>query len=140
MRDGASRTALARIDHCPARGLDPSQDGAGVTKKRDAGVREVHSTGRAYEEARAQLVLETPDLAADGGLRDAKPPGRTTDVSLLGDRDEVFDLGEAHVASLHGRGAAARAEIQRALDPHARHAATSRAWASRSLASARSPR
>lgn len=59
----------------------------------------------AVEQASAELVLELTDLAGHRRLRDMQPPGRTTDVLLLGDGHEVADLGQAHAASVRIRGA-----------------------------------
>jgi len=41
-------------------------------------------------------VLELPDLCADPGLADAHAFGRTGEVRLLGDRDQVLKLAQFH--------------------------------------------
>lgn len=80
-----------------------------------SGVREAHATRRPHEERCLQFVLQLADLAAHGGLGDVELPGRTADVPLFGHGDEVFDLGEAHAASVTG---AAAPSIPGARDPN----------------------
>ncbi len=61
---------------------------------------EAHAARRSLEERRAELVLERADLATERGLAHVEALGGATDVSLLGDRDEVAHLLEAHAAEL----------------------------------------
>ena len=70
----------------------------------------------------AELVLEAADLAAQRRLRDPDGARGATDVSLLGDGDEVADLGEAHRLSLADRARAC---------PRRRAARSKRYWTER---------
>ena len=57
---------------------------------------ERHPTRRPHEKRGSELVFELVDLPADRGLRNAQARGRTTDVTLVGDGDEVPNLRQAH--------------------------------------------
>ena len=61
-----------------------------------AGGEEADAAGCPLEEAGAELVLEAADLPAEGRLRDVEAASGAGDVLLLGDGDEVAELGEAH--------------------------------------------
>lgn len=79
-----------------AGGVDLGEDRPGVSEEARAGGREADAARGPLEQARAELVLELADLAADRRLGDVEPPSRATDVLLLGDGHEVGDLREAH--------------------------------------------
>jgi methionyl aminopeptidase len=53
-----------------------------------------------FEQGSAQLFFEAPDLAAQWRLRDVKPPGGSSDVSLFRNGHEVANLVQTHVESL----------------------------------------
>jgi len=42
-------------------------------------------------------VLQAPDLLAEGRLRHVQPFGGASEVTLLGDDDEVPELSEIHM-------------------------------------------
>ncbi len=67
-----------------------------VFEKDPAGLRQLHSSRRADEEARAELVLEATNLATDRRLSHAELHGGAADLADFGDCDEVLNLGEAH--------------------------------------------
>lgn len=63
-----------------------------------SGRQELDTLRGAPEQWLSQLVLEPLDLTAQRRLRDAEAAGGAPDVTLLGDRDEVFQLIEAHAS------------------------------------------
>ena len=93
----ASRPRSAAIDSRPCAHL--RQRGARVREQRLAGGRQPDRAAVAQEHPLAELGLEPPDLLADGRLGDPQPLGRTREVRLLGDGDEVGELAELHLAS-----------------------------------------
>src|SRR5438067_6491981 len=60
----------------------------------------------AIEKIGPDLVLELPDLPAEGGLGDAQPPCCAPEVELLGHRDEVPQMSELHGVSYGTNGRA----------------------------------
>jgi hypothetical protein len=72
-----------------------------VSEKDLACARKCHPAGRPQEESRSELVFETSDLAADGGLGNPKVDRRPTDVPLFGHRHEVLNLSKTHGSSLY---------------------------------------
>lgn len=82
------------------RAVDGSEDAPRVLEKRRARGEEIHSARRTNEERGADLVLERTDLPAHGGLGHMKALRRPTDVTLLGDGNEVADLRETHDSSV----------------------------------------
>jgi hypothetical protein len=48
------------------------------------------------EQLLPEFAFELPDLGAHPGLGDVKPGGRTGEVLLLGDGDEVLQLPQFH--------------------------------------------
>lgn len=72
-----------------------------------SGRQELDALCRTTEQRLSQLVLEALDLTAQRRLGDVQAPRGAPDVALLGDRDEVFQLIEAHAPVYHGRWPAA---------------------------------
>jgi hypothetical protein len=60
----------------------------------------MHAAGLSDEQPCTQLVLKPLDLPADCRLRDAKRARGTADIAVLRDGNKIFDLREAHIASL----------------------------------------
>lgn len=63
-----------------------------------SGRQELDTLSGATKEGLSQLVFEPLDLTAQRRLRDVQAPRGAPDVPLLGDRDEVFQLIEAHTS------------------------------------------
>lgn len=59
-------------------------------------LRQEDASTRTQEQLSSELVLERPESARQRGLRDVQSEGGTAQGALLGDRDEVTDLVEAH--------------------------------------------
>jgi len=55
---------------------------------------------RALNERDAHFVLQPLDLLRQGGLRDVLTRGRSREVRLLSERDEVTKLAKLHKYSL----------------------------------------
>ncbi len=85
---------------------------------------ELDSEGGAPEQWRTELRLEVLNLAAQRGLGDVQAPRGAPDVSLLGDRDEIAQLIEAHGARVPRR-ASPGGHTKRVLEysSRARHSA-----------------
>jgi hypothetical protein len=79
-----------------SRGLDASEYLSGVPEEHRTCLRKAHAPLRSQEESRSQLVLQLDDLTANRRLRDTELRGSPAHVTLFGNGDEVFDLGEAH--------------------------------------------
>lgn len=77
-----------------------------------------HSARRASEQGGSKLVFERADLSTERRLRDAKALGGATDVTFLGDGNEVADLREAHGRSMcrATRDGKRRCQIETVLD------------------------
>lgn len=78
------------------RGGDGRQDRPRVAEEALAGGEQADAPRGPLEQRRAELVLEAADLAAERRLRDVQATRGAADVLLLGDGDEVAQLGEAH--------------------------------------------
>ena len=90
--------------------FDVDEDSLGVREEPSPGIGEPHAARRSLEEAGAELVFEMLDLSAHRGLGDAQCDRGARDVALLGDRNEVADLIEAHFSLIP--------QIQTILDTH----------------------
>ena len=77
-------------------GLNLGEDCARVSEKSGAFGQQLHASRCPAKERRAQFVFEVADLPAQRRLRDVQATGSAADVLLLGDRDEVGDLRQAH--------------------------------------------
>jgi hypothetical protein len=62
---------------------------SGTGQKGVAGVRQLHLTAAAVEQAGSELLLELPDRHAQRRLRDIQPLRRPAEVQLLRHGDEV---------------------------------------------------
>ncbi len=104
--DGAGRD---HADHDPApdqavhvvhrlpQSVDRRERVTGVSERGRSGGGHRAPAARSVEEDGPELVFELSDLGTDAGLADVYPLGRTGEVRLLGDRDEVFKLSEFHI-------------------------------------------
>ncbi len=94
----AERTCLG------ARGLHIGQDAADEREKRLAVCRECHETlpGPAVKQQDAELAFEQAYLSAQRRLGEMQPLRCLREVALLGDRDDVAELVQLHLASLRG--------------------------------------
>jgi hypothetical protein len=63
--------------------------------------RQRHPPWRAREQGMADLLLKTPDLLAQGWLRDAQAGRRVAEVQFLGEDDEGVQLREREFRALH---------------------------------------
>jgi hypothetical protein len=71
-----------------------------LDEKRLAGGRQRDAAWVAHEQHDVELHLQLRESLREGGLRDVQPPGRTRDLALFGNRDEVPQLHLAeHPAS-----------------------------------------
>ena len=59
-----------------------------------------NGSGRAFEECRAKLLLQSGDLMADRRLRDEAALGSATEAQFLAHDEEVLELAEVHEDSL----------------------------------------
>jgi hypothetical protein len=72
------------------------QQVGGVGEQRGAGPGQLDPSRAAHEQRPADLALERADLGAQRRLGQAQPRGRSREMELLGDRDEVAELTEVH--------------------------------------------
>lgn len=71
------------------------------------GWQQLHPARGAQEQLHAELRLQMADLPRQRRLGNMQAPRRAADVALLGNRDEVMELVEAHPGSLASSGPAA---------------------------------
>src|SRR5258705_12074484 len=69
------------------------------SQEHSAGVRQFHVTLRPVKEGGLQLPLETPDLLAQGRLRDMKSRGGPPKMELFGDGEEIAQVAQLHAAT-----------------------------------------
>ena len=83
----------------------------------DAAAREQrHAARRAFEERRAELVLERTDRSTERRLAHVESQRGAPDVTFFGDGDEITDLLEAHDAIVRDRnGIGSRRVIDRTM-------------------------
>ena len=72
--------------------LGLAQGSPALTQQRDTGLGELDATAGANQQRDADLRLQTADLLAERGLGDMQSLGRTAEVQLLRDRNEIFEL------------------------------------------------
>ena len=77
--------------------VNPGQQRRRRLEQRTARRGQLDAAGRALEQARADALLELPDLRAQRRLRQVQPLGRAREVELLGDRDERAQVPELDV-------------------------------------------
>jgi hypothetical protein len=65
------------------------EHGAGILKQRTASFRERDTSGLAKKELHIELSLQGPDLLTERRLLHPKPLGRSSNVALLRNGDEV---------------------------------------------------
>ena len=70
---------------------------ASFGEKRASRGSELYSASDALEQRRADLALEVADLTGERRLRDVEPRGRSAEVELVGDGDEVPEVTEFHL-------------------------------------------
>lgn len=91
------------------RTVDGLEDRSGMVEEDPSPRQQRHTPRRAPEQWRSELGLERSDLAAERWLRHMESLRSATDVALLGDGDEVVDLGQAHPTKLPQMGVGAKA-------------------------------
>ena len=74
--------------------LDLFQDAPRAFQQELAGLRQDDAARMAQQKLGLQILLELPDLQAQGGLRDIKLLGGLGDVPDFGDPDEIAELAE----------------------------------------------
>jgi len=79
----------------------PRDDGPSFREEYSASVRQLDAPRRPMEEARLQLILETPNLLAQGRLRDVESGCRSPKMTFLGDRQEVAQVPQLHYGRTH---------------------------------------
>ena len=99
--DSGRCSATGSVSCSVARAIDRREDPSRVIEEGVARGQELHPARGSREEPRADLVFERADLAAHRGLRDMEPLRRAAHVALVGDGNEVADLGKAHRSIVH---------------------------------------
>jgi hypothetical protein len=56
----------------------------------------LYTAAASFEQSHSELLLEVPDLLAEGGLRHVQPLGCPPEMKLLRDRYEVPQVPELH--------------------------------------------
>jgi len=69
------------------------------SEKHPPGVRQLHVTLCSMKEGRLELLLETPDLLAQGRLRDMESHRRSSKMQLLGHREEIAEVAQLHAVT-----------------------------------------
>ena len=82
-----------------ARGIDVRQDLPRAVHEQPARLREVHAAGGPLEQLGAELCFELPDLLRQGRLCHVELLRCTSEVTLLGDREEVAQVPQFHGTS-----------------------------------------
>src|SRR5215831_4145720 len=78
--------------------------GSRFGEKHSTGIRQFDATRGPVEEVDLQFGLETPNLLAQGRLRDMEPRGRSSEVELLGHGEEIAQVTQLHALnSYHQR-------------------------------------
>src|SRR5262245_58384287 len=94
-RDGAASLADGGADRLAAV-LDGREHRLGERQEGAAGFGELCTTAHAFDQRRAQVLLDEPDAAADRRLRTIEPAGGAGEATELGDRHEGADLVDVH--------------------------------------------
>jgi hypothetical protein len=76
--------------------LGRAQDVVGLREERRARRRQRDAPPVAHQELDSHVVLERPDLLAERRLGHVQALGGSTEVQLLGDRDEVTEVAKLH--------------------------------------------
>jgi hypothetical protein len=80
-----------------------AQDAPRLVEKDGAGGGQRDASSSPMEKIDAQLELELPDLLAQRGLSEMQTLGRTPEVQLLGDGNEVAKSTKLHGLASSGR-------------------------------------
>src|SRR5262245_13068249 len=102
--EGAAHDELAEL---PAAGplgiprglLRLGDQGACLYQEHAAGVGQLDAALRPVKQSGLQLLLEPPDLLAQGWLRDAESRGGAPEMELLGDGEEVPQVTQLHAGT-----------------------------------------
>jgi hypothetical protein len=70
-------------------------------KKMPASGRKLRTGAHTLEEPRVYSVFQLPDLSTEGGLREMKPDGCSTEVAFLGNCDKITEMTKFQ-AAVHG--------------------------------------
>jgi len=97
--DQLADLTAARPLHGPGGLLGLRDDRSSLSEEHSARVRQLHVTRRPMEEGRLQLLLEAPNLLAQGRLRDVESRSRPSKMKFLGDREEVAQVAQLHTGT-----------------------------------------
>jgi len=92
--DQLADLTAARPLHSPGGLVGLRDDRSCLSEEHSAGVRQLHVTRRPMEEGRLQLLLEAPNLLAQGRLRDMESRSRPSKMKFFGDREEVAQVAQ----------------------------------------------
>jgi hypothetical protein len=73
------------------------EDLTSLVEEEPAGFSERDRSPISSKQLDTQLPLEVLDLVREWGLRDVKPRGCSTEMQLLGDRDEIAEVAKLHL-------------------------------------------
>ncbi len=91
----AAQHALHR-GHRLVRRADLRQDAFRLAEQRPAGLRERDPAGGPHEQRGLQLPFQGADRGREPGLGHHQPLGRTGEVLVLGDGDEMLEMTQFH--------------------------------------------
>ncbi len=102
--DQLADLTAARPLHGPGGLLGLRDDRSSLSEEHSARVRQLDATRRPMEEGSLQLLLEAPNLLAQGRLRDMESRSRPSKMKFFGDREEVAQVAQLHTGnSYHQR-------------------------------------
>ena len=97
--DQLADLTAARPLHGPGGLLGLRDDRSSLSEEHSARVRQLHVTRRPMEEERLQLLLEAPNLLAQGRLRDMESRSRPSKMKFFGDGEEVAQVAQLHTGT-----------------------------------------
>ena len=96
----SSRDAFVERFDAAAQVLDFGEHAVGVFERQLALRRQAEIAVAALDDRRAEFLFELADRRREGGLRHMARFRRAAEVALAGERHEIFELSEHHVANL----------------------------------------
>src|SRR5437899_758694 len=97
--DQLADLTAARPLHGPGGLLGLRDDRSCLSEEHSARVRQLHVTRRPMEEERLQLLLEAPNLLAQGRLTDMESRSRPSKMKFFGDGEEVAQVAQLHTGT-----------------------------------------
>ena len=91
-----ARQLTRRVNDGVAGGCRLGEHGARVGQEGESGVGRLDAAGRAEEQGRTELVLETADRRREARLRDPADRSRARELLLVRQGDEVLHLPKVH--------------------------------------------